>query len=49
MRTEGRVSIGFLGVVEKILGKVERKWLAVHIYLCIMLFLVAYITQGGKI
>ncbi|MEH2428638.1 MAG: aromatic amino acid transport family protein [Nostoc sp.] len=49
MRTEGLSSIGFLGVVEKILGKVGARiaggaYLFMHYAL-----LVAYITEGGKI
>ncbi|MBN3910306.1 MAG: tyrosine transporter [Nostoc sp. NMS1] len=49
MRTEGRASIGFLGVVEKILGKLGAlmaggAYLFMHYAL-----LVAYITQGGEI
>jgi tyrosine-specific transport protein len=49
MRTEGHPSIGFLGVVEKILGKVGARiaggaYLFMHYAL-----LVAYITQGGEI
>ncbi|MBN3887242.1 MAG: aromatic amino acid transport family protein [Nostoc sp.] len=49
MRTEGRASIGFLGVVEKILGKLGARiaggaYLFMHYAL-----LVAYITEGGEI
>ncbi|MEH2176688.1 amino acid permease [Nostoc sp.] len=49
MRTEGLSSIGFLGIVEKILGKVGARiaggaYLFMHYAL-----LVAYITQGGEI
>ncbi|MEH2202693.1 MAG: aromatic amino acid transport family protein [Nostoc sp.] len=49
MRTEGLSSIGFLGVVEKILGKVGARiaggaYLFMHYAL-----LVAYITEGGEI
>ncbi|MEH2251975.1 amino acid permease [Nostoc sp.] len=49
MQTEGRPSIGFLGVVEKILGKLGARiaggaYLFMHYAL-----LVAYITQGGEI
>ncbi|MEH1839880.1 MAG: aromatic amino acid transport family protein [Nostoc sp.] len=49
MRTEGHPSIGFLGVVEKILGKLGARiaggaYLFMHYAL-----LVAYITQGGEI
>ena len=49
MRTEGHPSIGFLGVVEKILGKVGGR-LAGGAYLFMhYALLVAYITQGGEI
>ncbi|MEH2045967.1 amino acid permease [Nostoc sp.] len=49
MRTEGLSSIGFLGVVEKILGKLGARiaggaYLFMHYAL-----LVAYITEGGEI
>ncbi|MBD2532807.1 tyrosine transporter [Nostoc flagelliforme FACHB-838] len=49
MRTQGRSSMGFLGVVEKILGKLGARiaggaYLFMHYAL-----LVAYITEGGKI
>ncbi|MEH1796078.1 amino acid permease [Nostoc sp.] len=49
MRTEGRASIGFMGVVEKILGKLGARltggaYLFMHYAL-----LVAYITEGGEI
>ncbi|MEH2025348.1 amino acid permease [Nostoc sp.] len=49
MRSEGRASIGFLGVVEKILGKLGGRiaggaYLFMHYAL-----LVAYITEGGEI
>ncbi|MDZ8089105.1 MAG: aromatic amino acid transport family protein [Nostoc sp. DedQUE12b] len=49
MRTEGHPNIGFLGVVEKILGKVGARiaggaYLFMHYAL-----LVAYITEGGEI
>ncbi|MDZ8032283.1 amino acid permease [Nostoc sp. DedSLP04] len=49
MRTEGLSSIGFLGIVEKILGKVGARiaggaYLFMHYAL-----LVAYITEGGEI
>ncbi|MCW5315118.1 tyrosine transporter [Nostoc sp. KVJ3] len=49
MRTEGRASIGFLGIVEKILGKPGARiaggaYLFMHYAL-----LVAYITEGGEI
>ncbi|MEH2170863.1 MAG: aromatic amino acid transport family protein [Nostoc sp.] len=49
MRTEGHSSIGFLGVVEKILGKLGARiaggaYLFMHYAL-----LVAYITEGGEI
>ncbi|MEH2290155.1 amino acid permease [Nostoc sp.] len=49
MRTEGHLSIGFLGVVEKILGKLGARiaggaYLFMHYAL-----LVAYITEGGEI
>ena len=49
MRTEGLSSIGFLGVVEKILGKVGARiaggaYLFMHYAL-----LVAYISEGGEI
>jgi tyrosine-specific transport protein len=49
MRTQGHPSIGFLGVVEKILGKLGARiaggaYLFMHYAL-----LVAYITQGGEI
>ncbi len=49
IRTEGRSSIGFLGVVEKILGKLGARiaggaYLFMHYAL-----LVAYITKGGEI
>ncbi|MEH1965833.1 amino acid permease [Nostoc sp.] len=49
MRTEGHPSIGFLGVVEKILGKLGARiaggaYLFMHYAL-----LVAYITEGGEI
>jgi tyrosine-specific transport protein len=49
MRTEGRASIGFLGVVEKTLGKLGAQiaggaYLFMHYAL-----LVAYITEGGEI
>ncbi|MFN6481875.1 MULTISPECIES: amino acid permease [unclassified Nostoc] len=49
MRTEGHPSIGFLGVVEKILGKLGAR-LAGSAYLFMhYALLVAYITQGGEI
>ena len=49
MRTEGHPSIGFLGVVEKILGKVGGR-LAGGAYLFMhYALLVAYITEGGEI
>ncbi|WP_375505398.1 amino acid permease [uncultured Nostoc sp.] len=49
MRTEGHPSMGFLGVVEKILGKVGGR-LAGGAYLFMhYALLVAYITQGGEI
>ncbi|MBN3875440.1 MULTISPECIES: amino acid permease [unclassified Nostoc] len=49
MRTEGLSSIGFLGVVEKILGKVGAR-IAGGAYLFIhYALLVAYITEGGEI
>ncbi|MEH2115324.1 amino acid permease [Nostoc sp.] len=49
MRTQGRLSIGFLGVVENILGKLGARiaggaYLFMHYAL-----LVAYITEGGEI
>lgn len=49
MRTEGRPSIGFLGIVEKTLGKLGARiaggaYLFMHYAL-----LVAYITEGGEI
>ncbi len=49
MRTQGHPSIGFLGVVEKILGKLGARiaggaYLFMHYAL-----LVAYITEGGEI
>ncbi|MEH2201652.1 amino acid permease [Nostoc sp.] len=49
MRTEGRASIGFMGIVEKILGKLGARltggaYLFMHYAL-----LVAYITEGGEI
>ncbi|MEH2051170.1 amino acid permease [Nostoc sp.] len=49
MRTQGRLSIGFLGVVENILGKLGAQiaggaYLFMHYAL-----LVAYITEGGEI
>jgi len=49
MRTEGHPSIGFLAVVEKILGKVGGR-LAGGAYLFMhYALLVAYIAQGGEI
>ncbi|MBD2731468.1 tyrosine transporter [Nostoc sp. FACHB-892] len=49
MRTEGRTNIGFLGVVEKILGKVGGR-LTGGVYLFMhYALLVAYITEGGDI
>ncbi|MFS0517388.1 amino acid permease [Nostoc sp. UIC 10607] len=49
MRTEGRASIGFLGIVEKILGKLGAR-LAGGAYLFMhYALLVAYITEGGEI
>ncbi|MBW4428042.1 MAG: tyrosine transporter [Nostoc desertorum CM1-VF14] len=49
MRTEGRANIGFLGVVEKILGKVGGR-LTGGVYLFMhYALLVAYITEGGDI
>ncbi len=49
MRTEGHPSLGFLGVVEKILGKVGAR-LAGGVYLFMhYALLVAYITKGGEI
>lgn len=49
MRTEGRVSIGFLGVVEKILGKLGAKMAGGAYLFMHYALLVAYITQGGEI
>jgi len=49
MRTEGRPSIGFLGVVEKILGKLGAR-IAGSAYLFMhYALLVAYVTKGGEI
>jgi tyrosine-specific transport protein len=49
MRTEGRANIGFLGVVEKSLGKVGGR-LTGGVYLFMhYALLVAYITEGGDI
>ncbi len=49
MRTEGHPSIGFLGVVEKILGKLGAR-IAGGAYLFLhYALLVAYITEGGEI
>ncbi|MBD2247082.1 aromatic amino acid transport family protein [Nostoc sp. FACHB-888] len=49
MRIEGRANIGFLGVVEKILGKVGGR-LTGGVYLFMhYALLVAYITEGGDI
>lgn len=49
MRTEGRVSIGFLGVVEKILGKLGAQMAGGAYLFMHYALLVAYITQGGEI
>ncbi|MBC1219238.1 tyrosine transporter [Nostoc sp. UCD121] len=49
MRTEGRVSIGFLGVVEKILGKLGAQMAGSAYLFMHYALLVAYITEGGKI
>ncbi|MGJ5632510.1 amino acid permease [Nostoc sp. CALU 1950] len=49
MRTEGRPSIGFLGIVEKILGKLGAR-IAGSAYLFMhYALLVAYVTKGGEI
>jgi tyrosine-specific transport protein len=49
IRTQGRPSIGFLGVVEKILGKLGAR-IAGSAYLFMhYALLVAYITKGGEI
>jgi tyrosine-specific transport protein len=49
MRTEGRASIGFLGVVEKILGKLGARMAGGAYLFMHYALLVAYISQGGEI
>ncbi|MEH2097476.1 amino acid permease [Nostoc sp.] len=49
MRTEGRASIGFLGIVEKILGKLGARMAGGAYLFMHYALLVAYITEGGEI
>ncbi|MEH1872834.1 amino acid permease [Nostoc sp.] len=49
IRTEGHPNIGFLGVVEKILGKVGGRLAGAAYLFMHYALLVAYITEGGEI